>query len=336
MKLFQVMASNKKGGAERFFCHLARSLTEQSIDQSLLVRHNSPYIQELQASTTCYPLPFGGTLDFTSRYQIKRLIQTQAPDIILTWMTRASELVGKLHKNKKYQHVARLGGYYDLNKYKHCDHFVVNTKDLADYLLKSNIDTKRVHYISNFTDEHPGTPMQKPDRPLVVSLGRLHENKAFDTLIKAAALVPDIELWIGGQGPLHTDLTDLIKTLNLTDRVKLIGWLDQPEDLIATADLFVCPSRHEPLGNVILEGWQQQKPVLSTRSQGGSELITHEQNGYLVPIDDPKAMAAGIKDLLQSPSDMQSLAMQGYQSYQSHFSKEIITRQYIDFFNQLI
>ena len=337
MKLFQVMASNKRGGAERFFCHLAHSFQEQKLDQSLLVRHNSPYIPQLQENTSCYSLPFSGSLDFSSKKQLRHLIDQHSPNIVLSWMTRATNLIGKLHRHKQYQHVARLGGYYDLKKYAHCDHFIVNTKDLANYLIKSNVPTNLVHYISNFVDETIGKPIARPnDRPLLVALGRLHENKAFDTLIQSLAKVPDAELWIAGDGPESVKLQTLIKTLNLNDRVKLIGWHAHPEDLIATADLFICPSRHEPLGNVILEAWFQKKPILASRSQGACELITHEENGYLVPIDNPAEFTKAISHLLSHPKEMQMIADNGYHSYQQNFSKNIITQQYIDFFNQLV
>lgn len=337
MNLIQVMASNKLGGAERFFCRLAQSLSQQGIQQTVMLRKNSPYVNALAQQIDCVTAPFSGKLDFKSKNQLNTLIKKNNPDIIMSWMNRASELTCKLHKSKKYQHIARLGGYYNLKYYKYCDHFIGNTQGIVDYLIQSGISHHRVHYISNFATETPGTPLPRPtDRPLLVALGRLHTNKAFDTLIQALARVKDAELWIGGTGPLEEELNTLIKDLNLTERVKLLGWIDKPEDLIATGDLFICPSRHEPLGNVILEAWAQGKPVLCTQNQGGVELITHQLNGYLTPIDDVTKFATAIKHLLDDPSLRDQLANAGRDTYQQRFSSEIITRCYIDLLNSLI
>jgi glycosyltransferase involved in cell wall biosynthesis len=335
MNIVQVLASNKLGGAERFFCRLAKSFADQKLNQTVMLRDNGPYVKTLNQLNHILA-PFTGSLDFSTKKQLNRLIQQQSPNIVMTWMNRASQITSKLYKSKHYQHVARLGGYYNLKYYQHCDHFVGNTKDICDYLIKSGITKERVHYISNFADEKQGTPLQRPqDRPLLIALGRLHTNKAFDTLIKAMTEIKDAELWIGGTGPLENELKQLIEQLQLNDRVKLLGWIDRPEDLIATGDIFICPSRHEPLGNVILEAWAQHKPVISTRNQGALENITDEQNGLLAPIDNPKALAIKINKLIQDQSLCHQLSTQGFSTYSKHFSKDVITKQYIDLFNQI-
>jgi glycosyltransferase involved in cell wall biosynthesis len=336
MNLIQVMASNKLGGAERFFCRLAHSLAEQDIQQTVMLRKNNPYVNAFQNQIPCVTAPFSGKLDFKSKKQLNDLIKNENPDIVMSWMNRASELTCKLHRTKKYQHVARLGGYYNLKYYKHCDHFIGNTKGITDYLIQSGVPTKRVHYISNFATEQPGTPLARPtDRPLLVALGRLHTNKAFDTLIRAMPDVKGAELWIGGTGALEADLKKLILELNLQDRVKLLGWIDKPEDLIATGDIFICPSRHEPLGNVILEAWAQSKPVLSTQNQGGTELIKHEENGYLTPVDDALALSTAINKMLNNKEFCKNMARAGQETYQQQFSTEIITNNYLELFKTL-
>lgn len=330
MKLIQIMASNKPGGAERFFCRLADSLDQQPIEQTVMLRKDSPYVNQLSQLSQC-TAPFGGLLDRQTPRIAKKLISQQRPDIILTWMNRASGLISGLQNNKSYQHIARLGGYYNLKYYCHCDNFVGNTKGICDYLIQNGISHNRVHYISNFASETPGTPRpRKHQRPLIAALGRLHTNKAFDTLIRAMTDIKDAELWIGGTGPEQVALEHLIQELNLQDRVKLLGWIDKPEDIIASCDVFVCPSRHEPLGNVILEAWAQNKPIVATQNQGACELITHGEDGLLSPLDQPQLLAKTINMVLESNKLKQKLATQGIASYQQRFSKASITQQYLN------
>lgn len=329
------MASNKPGGAERFFCRLADSFNQQAVEQRVMVRKNSPYVNQLSALSPI-TAPFGGLLDRQTAKIAKNLITTQQPDIVLTWMNRASGLMTALQRHKHFQHIARLGGFYNLKYYRYCDHFVGNTQGICDYLIQQGIDHQRVHYISNFAQEAIGTPLPRQhDRPLIVTLGRLHTNKAFDTLIRAMTQINNAELWIGGTGPLQESLEQLITELKLQQRVKLLGWIDKPEDLIATGDLFVCPSRHEPLGNVMLEAWAQNTPIIATKNQGACELITHGDDGLLTPIDDAAALAATITTLINDPSLQKKLATQGMASYRSRFSKASITQQYLNLFKHV-
>jgi hypothetical protein len=55
------------------------------------------------------------------------------------------------------EHVARLGGYYDLRYYRRCDHLIANTRDIVDYIVRSGWAAERVHYLPNFA-ARPPTP----------------------------------------------------------------------------------------------------------------------------------------------------------------------------------
>ncbi len=335
MKLLQVMTSNKLGGAERFFCRLTNQLQHHELQQSVMLRDNSPYVNQLSSHIAQFLAPFRGCWDLLSNRTLKNTIKTLDPNIVLSWMNRSTSIVSSLHRNKHYAHLARLGGFYNLKYYQHVDHFIANTKGIADYLVKAGIPYQRISYISNFVDEKPGTPLKRnSERPLLVTLGRLHTNKAFDVLIHAMTQVPDTELWIAGSGPLHKKLQSQIDILKLNERVKLLGWVENPQDLITTGDLFICPSRHEPLGNVLLEAWAQQKPIIATQSQGARELITHGKNGFLCPIDDPHLLANSITTLLESKPLQQQLQQTGYQHYQQHYSASHITNQYLELFHR--
>ena len=120
MNIIQVLASNKLGGAERFFCRLAKSFATKKLNQTIMLRNNGPYVQTLNQLNHILA-PFSGSFDFSSKKQLKNLIKHQSPDIVMTWMNRASQITSKLYKTKRYQHIARLGGYYNLKYYQHCE-----------------------------------------------------------------------------------------------------------------------------------------------------------------------------------------------------------------------
>ena len=95
--------------------------------------------------------------------------------------------------------------------------------------------------------------------------------------------------------------------------------------------MFICPSRHEPLGNVILEAWAHGTPVVATASEGPRQLITPEEDGLLTPVDDPSALAAAIRRMFAAPDLRQRCAAQGLKRHEALYSEPAIVRQYIDF-----
>ncbi len=170
-----------------------------------------------------------------------------------------------------------------------------------------------------------GTPLSRADfflpegAPLILALGRLHEHKGFDVLLHSLVRVPDAYLFAGRRRPLETELEALAVKLGVRPRVRLLGWRDDVSDLLATVDLFVHPARHEPLGNVILEAWAQNCPVVSTAAEGPKVLIESGVSGLLTPVDDADALADAIRALVADPERRQVLAAGGRTTYDRKF-----------------
>ncbi len=149
--------------------------------------------------------------------------------------------------------------------------------------------------ISNFPGE-VGTSVVKrsdfstpDDVPLVCGLGRFVPTKGFDTLLRAVAATPHLWLWLVGDGPDRADLERLVQELGIADRVRFIGWVSEPAAYIKAADMFCVPSRQEPLGNVLLEGWKAEVAVVSTKTEGPSWAAAHDESALFTEIDDVEA-----------------------------------------------
>jgi glycosyltransferase involved in cell wall biosynthesis len=129
---------------------------------------------------------------------------------------------------------------------------------------------------------------------LVGGVGRLARSKGFDTLIQAfiAAQLPHARLVIAGDGRERRTLEKLARG----QRVRFTGFRNDVKDLYQAFDLFVSPSRSEPLGRVLFEALDAGVPVLATRTLGPSEILARYP-GRLVPIDDVPAMAAALREL---------------------------------------
>jgi glycosyltransferase involved in cell wall biosynthesis len=343
VSLMQVMAGAPVGGAEAFFERLSVALDARPIEQTIVVRKNEDRIRRLrQAGIEPTALRFRGIFDLSTRANLKRLIDRTQPQVVLAWMNRATAMCPTPTAARRFILVARLGGYYNLKYYRHCDHLIANTQGIRRYLIERGWAPERVHYLPNFVEpsELEDGLLAASDLPAgarnIFAAGRFHENKGFDILIRSLPMVADAHLSIAGSGPLEQQLRSLAFQIGVADRITWLGWLESPSDCYRAADLFVCPSRHEPLGNVVVEAWAHGTPVVAAAAQGPVELISDGTDGVLTPIDDPTKLAKAITAVLAQPSLQQSLAAAGRERYLESFTKDVVVDQYMSFFERLV
>jgi glycosyltransferase involved in cell wall biosynthesis len=341
-RLLQAIAGAPHGGAETFFSRLAVALQRAGEEQRVLIRRNPARSRSLrEAGVPVVELGFGGLADFTTRRNFRREIGVWQPDIVLTWMSRATQLCPR----GDFVHVARLGGYYDLKYYRRCDHLIGNTRAIVDYAVASGWRREQVHYLPNFVPDARAQPARvaigTSDRaPLAIALGRLHPNKGFELLLEAIAATRDVHLWIAGDGPLRPRLEGRANRLGLDGRVHFLGWRDDVPALLAEADLLVCPSLHEPLGNVVIEAWSAGLPVVATASDGPAGLIDDGESGILVPLPDrpgggPATLACAIERVCRDPELRARLGCAGRRVYETEFTEAVVVARYRSFFDQL-
>jgi glycosyltransferase involved in cell wall biosynthesis len=130
----------------------------------------------------------------------------------------------------------------------------------------------------------------------VLAAGRLTRQKDFTTLLVAMSqLPPRFSLVILGDGEEHDRLTELCRTLDIGDRVRLAGFVDNPYPFMDRADVFVLSSRWEGLPTVLLEALAFTASIVSTDCPSGPrEILAEGELGQLVPVGDAHALAAAI------------------------------------------
>ncbi len=351
---FHIIGSRQMGGAERFFKRLVLALKEKQQPVTAIIRHASPLRSALEGKVERLYVPMRNGWDVFSLLTIKKIIRSYRPDIVQTYMGRATRLT-RVPGNIKTVHVARLGGYYKIKGYyEHAHAWVGNTKALCDYLINKGIPSHRVYCIGNFVEIPP--PISPGDRKklreslglpedaiMIFSLGRFNSKKAFDTLLHAMALLPSaihsrpLFLMIAGDGPLAEDLRSLAKKLGIEGRIKWLGWQEKPDPFYDLADIFVCPSRVETLGNVILEAWAHALPVVSTSTPGALELIQNQEDGLLVPIDQPSELADTLIELIKNgPSIWYDIGMKGLDNVKKNHTKEAVVNAYMEMYEQVV
>ncbi|SDK11811.1 glycosyltransferase [Microbulbifer yueqingensis] len=339
LRIAQALAGASEGGAEKFFTRLATGLQRTgAIAQKAFIRGHHHRLESLKnGGVTAEGFRFGGPLHQIDHFRFRRALRAFHPDIVLTWMSRASILTPP----GDYTLVSRLGHYYNLKYYRHADYWIGISKGICDHLVRGGMPAERIFHIPNFADEAEVSPLPRDsfdtptDCPLLLAAGRLHRNKGFDTLLRAFSRVPEGILWLAGSGPEEKALKSLCEELGLTERVRFLGWRDDVTALMSTVDIFICPSRHEGLGSVVVEAWAHGCPIIATASQGPAELIDSGVTGIVTPIDEPGALADAINKLVIDEAARYQLAEEARSHYWKKFSREVIVEQYLQLFRQV-
>jgi glycosyltransferase involved in cell wall biosynthesis len=354
IKSIHVLGSRQFGGADQFFVRLVQALGEAGHPTLAVTRVNSPAAAALaESGSEQMELPLANGWDLYSRWRIRRIVAERGPDIVQTYMGRASRLT-RLPRTKRAVHLARLGGYYKIRGYyEHADGWIGNTRGVCDYLAQSGLPADRIWHIGNFVPEPAPCGADNlarirvqhdlpEDAWLVFTLGRFIDIKGFDDLLEALALLPaeiggrTPHLMIAGDGPMKQTLRQLAGRLGLVDRVTWIGWCDDPTPYFRLCDLMVCPSRRETLGNVILEAWRHECAVVTTMTPGATEIATDGETAWLCPVRTPSALAESIHAALEAPpAERERRARAGYETVIREHSREAIVGAYLDLYENL-
>jgi glycosyltransferase involved in cell wall biosynthesis len=187
--------------------------------------------------------------------------------------------------------------------YRRLDALVTLTERDAEDYRRATHGRLAVHTIPNGIPR-TNVPPATLTAPVFVAAGRLTVPKGFDLLLEAFALVAQEEpgwgLRIYGAGDRRTQLLERISHLGLEGRARLMGMSTTLDAELPKASVFVLSSRYEGFPMVILEAMRAGLPVVSFDCPTGlGELITHGQDGLLVPPGDVAALAGAMRRLMR-------------------------------------
>lgn len=336
LRVLTTAAGAEFGGSETFFVSLTLALKRAGVDVHAAMKA-FPIREEAFRGGG---IPFVGApffyppLDFWTPHVIRRAAREFRPDCVLTFTGRGGEMTPP----GNYALIGRLGGYYRLEYYKRCNYLVGITPDLVRHVVEGGFPKDRVFFIPNFPviQDAPAIDRATFDTPkdakLGLALGRLHKAKALDVLLKATAQIPDLWLWIAGEGPDREQLVQLAKDLSIENRVRFLGWRTDRSALLRASDLCVFPSRYEPNGTVVVEAWAHGIPLVTAASTGPAWIAHDGEDALIAPIDDVSGLAERMRAVLSSKELAAKLVANGRQRIEQEFSEKAVVGQYIRMF----
>ena len=235
--------------------------------------------------------------------------------------------------------------------------YIPMSKDLEGWLIKQiKVPEHKITQVYNGVDLNrfkcDGTkplsllPIEFREQGLLLigTVGRLDPVKDQLTLVQAfiyllknyAELSSHVRLMIVGGGVLLPALQALVRDANIEHLVWFAGERHDVADIMQTLDLFVLPSINEGISNTILEAMASGLPVIATKVGGNPELVVEDQTGYLVPKQDPIAMAAAFKCYLLEPELLKLHGQAGRARVVSTFSLNRMMADYRAIYDKLL
>lgn len=214
-----------------------------------------------------------------------------------------------------YHHGAMRREYHDSLGYRKAEKVIAVSEALAKKLREYRPRyAKKIIAVNNLTDID-GVRRKSLEAPEavfadncfhIVSCGRLSPAKGMDLAVEACSLLvqrglKNIHWWIVGGGPEERVLRQQIARLGLDGYITLLGMQENPYPYLRRADLYVQPSRFEAYGLTIAEARVLNIPILSTKTDGGRELVTDGMDGLLCQ-PDAQSIADGVERLYRDPA----------------------------------
>jgi glycosyltransferase involved in cell wall biosynthesis len=174
-----------------------------------------------------------------------------------------------------------------------------------------------------------------------LAVGRLDKPKDYPTLLRAFSHLCRASdhtlLWIAGEGPLREALQHLTCDLNLQHRVRFWGLRTDMPNLLNAADAFVMSSSWEGLPNALIEAQACGLPAVVTNVGGNAEVVVQEETGFIVPPQNPDALAEAMLRLMNLPVEMrQQMGILARQRVEQKFSLESVVTQWENLYHELL
>ena len=354
LRILQISSAQSLGGGERHLADLANGLARRGHDVYVALRPKSPLIKELAglANENITTLPLRNSLDAISAQDLSRLVRRNKIQIVHAHMARdyplaayaaranaASKLIttrhvlfplSRLHRITLSRAARIIAVSHAVASRLKADAIVPAEKISV---ILNGIDTARFSKARAEFDRRRffGSWKLPADSLLVGAVGELTPLKGQEEILRAASQLlkqlPQIHFIIAGvdhsrENQHRTRLEHLIKELNLTTHVSLVGWLDDLAELYCALDMFVSASHTESFGLAIAEAMASGTAVVATETEGASELVKTGETGLLVPIGNVDKLAESILLLLRDKEARVRLGGAAQQAAAANFGLE--------------
>lgn len=349
-KLCIIIPSLGGGGAERVAFHLLNNLSLSEFELSVVIiyKNRGDYLEDLRKEVKKIFLEKDKIR--YSIFSLYKILKLEKPDIVINFSFSLMMTVGfflvPFFKNiyfiNRQTNILSMHKFSFLKKlllkiaYKNFNKIIAQSKDMTEDLLKNiDISEEKIVEINNPADmdkieklsnENIEIEFDKNNKN-ILCVGRLVPQKGFDLIIQSMTLINDenIKLYILGDGEEKENLLNLIKKLNLEEKVFLLGRKSNPYVYMKNADLFILSSRYEGFPNVLIEAGACGLYSVCNNCPGGvNEIILEDINGNIVDFDNRDLVVKTIEKNLNLNKDKKKIK----ESIANRYSLDKIIKKY--------
>ncbi|MHB8470297.1 MAG: glycosyltransferase family 4 protein [Gaiellaceae bacterium] len=319
MKVVHVHRIRGIGGSERHLLTLLPALAERGVELTLVGLDDPAWDSvDFYGALQVPAIRFRSARDLDPVLLV-RLLRDLRADVVHTHLVHADVYGGlaaklrgaRLVSTKHNDDPFRTGAFRFVERSlsRLADRVVTITDSLRRFTVEQvgvpAVKVETIHYGLDalpqaWGENEPDTVPE--DARILLAVSRLTAQKGIDTAIRALAALPgDAVLVVLGAGPDREALAALTRTLGVADRVFLLGRVPDVAAWLRRASVFVHPARWEGFGLAVLEAMLAGLPVVASDVSSLPELVADGETGFLVPPDDPAALARAIDAALAQP-----------------------------------
>lgn len=364
--LYIITRSDEIGGAHIHVRDLANRLTSDGHKVSVIVGGNGLYSDMLRSlDIDLYQAKYlkrsiNLVYDFKAISEIRRLIYKIKPDIISGHSSKVGILIRFINLFFTTPPVIFTGhGWSHANGIKMiprlfywlCESLLINFSSRIITVCKSDYDyalstlplfnKKKLICIPNgmpYKDKVIRGNLTLNSNFRLISVARFSPQKDHETLINALNKLRhrNWKLELVGEGIYKEHIEELVRSLDLQDRIKFLGYRNDVHQLLLNSDLFLLSSNWEGFPRSILEALRASLPIIATNVGGISESVIDKSNGLIVPPNSIKAFEQALSTFFDNPKLVNKYGIESRKLFDNYYDAEIMFRKTIDIYNELL
>ncbi len=357
IKVLETIRQGKIGGGESHVLDLVEELDKSAYEPVVLSFTPGPMIDKLQAmGIKTYVIPTETPFDISKWHQVKQILIKEEIQLVHAHGTRANSNVFWAAKQLNLPVVYTVHGWsfhpdqHPLLRYLRIkgEEFLssranvticVSDNNLRDALKEFEIPNAAViKYGINLNKFNPDNTYKNvrsdygidPQTTVVGYVARITVQKDPYTLMKAIARVPEtlnVKFLVIGDGELKAGMLKLAHELGIESRIIFSSFRQDVPDVLSAVDIYCLPSLWEGLPIGLLEAMAMKKAIVASAVDGTKEVITDQQNGFLVPPQSPERLADALTQLVSNPALISAFGNKAYEVMKEQFNVATMTRK---------